>query len=149
VNSRLGATDAALAEQRATIAGLTRVTDWTLRLGIDPDATGVRLEAPDGGAQAGTVLFSTASNELVMVASGLPAPVEGEEYRCWVESDGDRVPIGAMYRAGELSYWVGEVGTAVGADEDQTFGVSLVATASDGVDGDVVLVGDAQSMRAP
>ena len=108
------------------------------RLGIGR----IRLEAPDGGAQAGTVLFSDATGELAMVASGLPALPEGQEYRCWVEVDGTRVPIGTMYRAGELSYWVGEVDETIGVDAGRAFGVSLMASAADGVDGEVVLLGD-------
>jgi hypothetical protein len=142
VSSRMDAADAAIAEQRAAIAGLTVVTDWSLRIASDPEASRIRLEAPDGGAQAGTVLFSDATGELAMVASGLPALPEGQEYRCWVEVDGTRVPIGTMYRAGELSYWVGEVDETIGVDAGRAFGVSLMASAADGVDGEVVLLGD-------
>jgi hypothetical protein len=145
LSSRLTEADAALADQRATIAGLALVTDWTLRLGADPDATRVRLEAAGDGPQAGSVLFSSATNELVMVASGLPAPAEGEEYRCWVESGGSRAFIGAMYRAGDLAYWVGELGQMTGEGEPGTFGVSRVPSTSDGVDGEVMLVGEPQA----
>jgi hypothetical protein len=141
LSSRIAESDAAIAEQRAAIAGLTVVTDWTLRIASDPEASRIRLESPDGGAQAGTVLFSDATGELAMVASGLPTPPEGQEYRCWVEVDGARVPIGTMYRAGELSYWVGEVDEAIGAEAGQSFGVTLMPSAADGVEGDAVLTG--------
>jgi hypothetical protein len=50
------------------------------------------------------------------------------------------VAIGRMYRAGELAYWVGELDEAM-ADQDLTFGVTLVDAASSGLTGDVVLVG--------
>ena len=140
IDSRLTAADAAIAEQRSTIAGLGIIADWTLRLSRDPAASHVRLAAADGGAQEGTVLLAGERNELVMVASGLPVPAEGQEYRCWVEASGGRVAIGRMYRAGELAYWVGELEEAI-ADEELTFGVTLVDSASSGLTGEVVLTG--------
>jgi len=140
-NARLEEADAAIAEQRATAAGLSIVMDWTMRLSADPDATGVRLAAGGGRGAAGTVLFSPDRGELVMVASGLPVPPDGQEYRCWIEEDGERVPIGAMYRAGSLAYWAGEVDALRGRQGSVAFGVSLVDTRSDGVSGEVVLAG--------
>jgi hypothetical protein len=138
-DARLRQVDAAMAEQRATLAGMAIVTDWTLRLSADPDATGLRLEAPGGGAGAGTVVYSAARGELVMVADGLPDPGIDQEYRCWVERDGQRVPIGTMYRAGDLAYWAGEVDLIRGVGDDLVIGVSLVDAASGGVSGEVVL----------
>jgi hypothetical protein len=140
IDARLTAADAAIAEQRSTIAGLGIIADWTLRLSADPAASHVRLGAADGGAQEGTVLLAGDRNELVMVASGLPVPAEGQEYRCWVEESGERVAIGRMYRAGELAYWVGELEEPI-ADEELTFGVTLVDADSSGLTGDVVLTG--------
>jgi len=140
IDARVTAADAAIAEQRTTIAGLGIIADWTLRLSGDPEVSHLRLDAADGGAQEGTVLLAGDRNELVMVASGLPVPAEGQEYRCWVEASGERVAIGRMYRAGELAYWVGELDEAM-ADQDLTFGVTLVDAASSGLTGDVVLVG--------
>jgi hypothetical protein len=139
-DARLTAADAAIAEQRSTIAGLGIIADWTLRVSGDPAASQVRLEAADGGAQEGTVLLAGERNELVMVASGLPVPAAGQEYRCWVETSGERVTIGRMYRAGELAYWVGELDQAI-VEGELTFGVTLVDVASSGVTGDVVLIG--------
>jgi hypothetical protein len=46
------------------------------------------------------------------------------EYRCWVESGGVRTPIGKMFFAGDVAYWVGEVPDADSLPEDATFGVS-------------------------
>jgi hypothetical protein len=141
INARLTAADAAIAEQRSTIAGLAIVADWTLRLSGDPAASHVRLQAADGGAQEGTVVLAGERNELVMVASGLPLPPPGQEYRCWVETSGERVAIGRMYRAGELAYWVGELEQGI-TDEDLRFGVTQVDAASSGLTGDVVLIGE-------
>ena len=140
-DARLTAADAAVAEQRTTIAGLGIISDWTLRLSGDPAATHVRLAAADGGVQAGSVLLAAARNELVMVASGLALPPDGHEYRCWVEVAGERVTIGRMYRAGELSYWVGEVSRPIEVG-DLTFGVTMVDSAIEGLSGEVVLIGE-------
>ncbi len=140
VSARLTAADAAIAEQRSTIAGLGIIADWTLRLSGDPAASHIKLEAADGGTQGGTVLLAGDRNELVIVASGLPVPAAGQEYRCWVETSGERVAIGRMYRAGELAYWVGELDQAV-TDDQLTLGVTLVDAASGGLIGDVVLIG--------
>jgi Anti-sigma-K factor rskA len=142
VGPRLAEADAAIAEQRAAVAGLEVVSDWALRVGAAPDAARVRLAAQDGGPQAGTVVFSDATDELVMVASGLPEPAAGDEYRCWIESGGERIPIGAMYRAGALAYWVGEVDLPTLAGDGHAFGVTLVPSSSEGVSGDPVLAGE-------
>jgi hypothetical protein len=141
ISSRLAEGESALAEQRSTVAGLSIVTDWALRLGADPEASGVRLAAADDGAASGTVLFSPSSGELVMVATGLPAAPGGQEYRCWIVEGGERVPIGAMYRAGALAYWAGEIEALRGTASEVEFGVSLVDSDSEGVSGEVVLAG--------
>jgi len=140
-DARLTAADASLAEQRTTIAGLGIISDWTLRLSGDPAATHVRLTAADGGAQAGSVLLSATGTELVMVASGLSPPPGGREFRCWVEVAGEQVTIGRMYRAGELAYWVGELSRPI-LDGELRFGVTLVDSATDGLSGEVVLIGE-------
>jgi hypothetical protein len=141
IDARLAEADAAIAEQRGAIAGLTMVADWTLRLSADAEAGRARLQPPGGGAASGTVLFSSDTQELVMVASGLAPPGAGREYRCWVEFDGQRQPIGRMYFAGELAYWVGHVDELTQA-EGPAFGVSLVDASSDDLSGDLVLLGE-------
>jgi Anti-sigma-K factor rskA len=140
-SSRLAEADAAIADQRATLAGLSIVIDWTLRLSADPETSGVQLAADGAGAATGTVLYSPDRGELVMVASGLPVPPDGQEYRCWIQENGERVPIGAMYRAGALAYWAGDVDALRGRGDGLAFGVSLVDAASEGISGEVVLAG--------
>jgi hypothetical protein len=44
-----------------------------------------------------------------------------------VESGGVRTPIGKMFFAGDVAYWVGEVPNADSLPEDATFGVSAGA----------------------
>jgi Anti-sigma-K factor rskA len=139
--SRLADTESTIAAQRATVAGLSNVVDWTVRLSADPETSGVRLTSAGNGGATGTVLYSPERGELVMVASGLPAPPAGQEYRCWIEEGGERVPIGAMYRAGALAYWAGEVDALRGREGDLAFGVSLVDADSEGISGEVVLAG--------
>jgi hypothetical protein len=62
------------------------------------------------------------------------------EYRCWMESGGERTPIGQMFFAGDVAYWVGEVPDIAALGADATFGVSLSPNATD-VSADPVLAG--------
>jgi hypothetical protein len=141
LDARLIAADARIAEQRNAIAGLTVVTDWTLRLGAAPDAQLVRLSSPQGGAAAsGTVLLSADRGELVMLATDLPAPPTGYEYRCWVDQGSGPVRIGKMYQVGSVAYWGGAVERLRGI-EAFTLGVTLASQASDGPGGATVLTG--------
>jgi hypothetical protein len=141
IDSQLADANAAITEQRSAIAGLAMVTDWTLRLSADAEAGRARLQPAVGETPTGTVLFSSDSQELVMVASGLTPPPAGREYRCWVELEGERQPIGRMYFAGDLAYWVGEVDELT-KTEGLAFGVSLVDAATQNLTGDVVLRGE-------
>jgi hypothetical protein len=107
------------------VALLEETTEATLRIQAQPDATRVNLEPTGPGGQAGTLLFSPSSGELVMVATGLAATPPGDEYGCWVESDGTRERIGRMYWAGELWTWAGPVDGLESLPAHATFGVSL------------------------
>jgi hypothetical protein len=141
LDSQLADANAAIQEQDRAIAGLTMLSDWTLRLSADAEAGRVRLASVSGDATTGTAMFSGDTRELVMVASGLSLPPAGSQYRCWIQADGERVLIGQMYFAGDLAYWVGEVDALDGVS-DATFGVSLVDASSDGLEGPVVLQGE-------
>jgi hypothetical protein len=144
LDAQLADADAAIQEQDRAIAGLTMLSDWTLRLSADADAGRARLASSSDAAPTGTVLFSGDTRELVMAASGLTPPPAGSQYRCWIETEGDQVLIGQMYFAGELAYWVGEVDALDGVSA-ATFGVSLVDEESSGLDGPVVLRGETRS----
>jgi hypothetical protein len=109
------------------VAVLQETTAATLRLEAAPDTQRVALAATEAGAgSAGDVLFSPSSGELLVVAAGL-APLEpGQEYGCWLESNGERRRIGEMYPGGDLQSWAGQVGGLVDLPSDALFGVSLV-----------------------
>ncbi len=128
-----------LDRQAAEIRGLSHVATRGLEIGAEADAQRVAL-AGTSGDLSGTILYSGAARELVILAEGLEPPEAGREFRCWVEVDGQRVLIGKMFFGGGLSYWAGPV------DADLTtagrFGVTLVDASGTSVDGEPVLVGD-------
>jgi len=137
VDSRI---DQRLADQTETIAALEEVTAATLVVTAEPDVRRVALSASDPGLR-GTLVFSPSTSELVVVATGLTPPPEGQEYRCWVERTDDRERVGLMFFSDGLAYWVGPVPAVEGLSGDARFGVSLVSIdgSADSVD---VLVGD-------
>ena len=122
------------------IAVLQETTETMLRLGSQPDTRTVELvPTAAGGGSAGTLMFSPASGELVMVASGLPALTPGQEYGCWVEVNGQRTRIGKMYPGGDLQSWAGPVSGLADLPPHAVFGVSLVP--APGAAGEPVLTG--------
>lgn len=129
---------------------LARVTVATLRVEGDPAAERVSL-APTGAADTrGTLVFSRATGELVVVATDLAPPPPGMEYRCWVETEDGRRRMGRMFFGGGIAYWVGPVEGLDIVGPGARFGVSLVDLAAEGADGDPVLVGElAEAARAP
>jgi anti-sigma-K factor RskA len=131
-----------IAQQAEIVAGLSKVTSSTLRLEAQPDVRRVELAGGPGSTANGSILFSPASRELVVVASGLTEPAAGQELRCWVEVDGRRDPVGRMYFGGELSFWVGDVDRLGGIGSGARFGVSLVNADGTPVEGDPVLSGE-------
>jgi hypothetical protein len=126
-------------DRRASeINGLSRIATRSLEIGAEADASRVALVG--SGDLGGTILFSGAAKELVIVAEGLEPPDAGKEFRCWVEVDGRRVLIGKMFFGGGLSYWAGDVD--VDLAQAGRFGVSLVDSSGTSVDGEPVLVGE-------
>jgi hypothetical protein len=134
--------DATIREQAEAVTDLATVTAWTLRLSAQPDARRVALTAPGAPNQQGTLVFSPATHDLVVVATGLPNPPAGQEFRCWVELGGARKGVGKMFFGGGIAYWVGPAPVVSGLSGDATFGVSLVDLAAPGVQRDPVLVGE-------
>ena len=92
----------------------------------EPDAEHVALRGVTDPALDGSLVFSPSTADLVVVATGLIAPPAGQEYRCWVEVDGQRQPVGRMFFSDELAYWAGDVPALSGLTGAATFGVSLV-----------------------
>jgi hypothetical protein len=142
LESRLARQDAAIAARDEIVAGLSRVSSWSLRLSAEPDAERVSLASASGDRAAGTLVYSAERKELVVVATGLVEPSGGREFRCWVEVDGQRVKIGRMFFGGDLAYWAGEV-PAIDEGSGASFGVSVVDAADpDAVDGAPVISGE-------
>jgi Anti-sigma-K factor rskA len=136
----LGERDAQIARQADVVDALASVTAYSLRVSGESDARSVRLASTTGGAASGTILFSPSTGELVVVADDLVEPPEGSEFRCWVEVDGARRPVGRMFFGGGLSYWVGDVEAVGGLTGGATFGISL-SDGSGSTGAEPVLVG--------
>jgi hypothetical protein len=132
--------DERAAAQAQQIASLAKVATWSLRIDAEPDAQYVELASASGATAS--LVFSPTSTELVVLASGLEEPPAGQEYRCWLETESGRSPIGKMFFGGGVSYWVGEVATVETAVDGTRFGVSLVPVGGDAVSGDAVLLGE-------
>jgi hypothetical protein len=133
-----------LADQQAGAAGLSRVTAAAVALSAEPDVVRVDLEpTPDSpsGSVEGSLVYSAASSDLVVIASGLTEPSADREYRCWVEVDGTRTSVGRMFFGGDLAFWAGRVESVADLPEGSTFGVTLVAAGGAGLDGPAVLAG--------
>ena len=135
-----GRVDERLAAQAFEINALERVTIATLDVTAEPDVRRVSL----GGTQptvAGSLIFSPSTTELVVVATGLTPPPEGQEYRCWVEQAGDRQGVGKMFFSADLAYWIGPVSAVEGLVGDASFGVTLVDVSGSGGEARDVLIG--------
>lgn len=120
-----GRVDERLAAQVAEIEALERVNLATLEVTAEPDARRVALGSGDS-AVTGSLVFSPSTAELVVVASGLTPPPDGQEYRCWVELAGDRQGVGKMFFSDALAYWIGPVPAVEGLVGEASFGVTLV-----------------------
>jgi anti-sigma-K factor RskA len=129
-----------LAVAQAQSAGLAHVTAATLALTGEPDAEHVQLAGTDD--RWGSVVYSADKGELAVIANGLTEPAGDREYRCWVEIDGQRTPVGKMFFGGDLAFWAGPVETISDLPPGSTFGVSLVDTAGSDVGEPPVLTGD-------
>ena len=102
----------------------------------------VALVSTDGSMTEGTLVYSPSTTDLVVTATGLVEPPEGQEYRCWVLVDGERQPVGRMFFADDLAFWVGETPAIAGQADGMTFGVSLAEVGSPSLDADPVIVGE-------
>ncbi|HET9851474.1 MAG TPA: anti-sigma factor [Candidatus Limnocylindrales bacterium] len=101
---RRAAAEADAQELTAAIAVVDRM--------LASDHKVVRLETTSGAA-AGTISWSR--HDWVVLTNALAEPPSGQEYLCWLETDGRNVPIGRMDFAGDTAYWVASL------DEWQTW----------------------------
>jgi hypothetical protein len=142
LDARFAERDTVIAAQGESIAGLAKVSGWSLRLSGMPDAERVHLASTGGQDVSGTLLYVPTTKELVVVATGLTEPPAGREFRCWVEKDGQRIKVGKMFFGGGLAYWVGEVERLDDA-QGARFGVSLTdAALPDDLGGPPVIAGE-------
>jgi len=74
----------------------------------------------DGGGEV-TVVRSSAANQAVLVASGLPEPPEGSVYELWLIHEGDMVPAGLISGGEHELPLKGDPATALG------FGITIEA----------------------
>jgi hypothetical protein len=137
VNNRV---DGELAAQGVTIAALEHVAAATMNVSAEPDAEYVAMKGSDP-ALDGDLIYSPSTIELVVLADGLTPPLSGQEYRCWVEINGQREPVGKMFFSAHLAYWTGPAPELKGVSDGATFGVSLVDASGNPVDSAPVLVG--------
>lgn len=113
-----------LDQARADTAALASVTASLDRVILDPAHHAVALTAADGST-AGSVVWS--SHDLVVLTTALAKPPADSVYRCWVERDGKRSPIGKMFFADGTGYWTGALDdwATTSFAAGSTFGISL------------------------
>ena len=133
--------DAQLAAQNATVEALEKLTTATIDVTGEPDAQHVALAGVTDPKLDGNLVFSPATTELVVVSYGLTNPAAGQEYRCWVEVNGQRERVGKMFFSNDLAYWAGDVPAVSGLSGTATFGVSLVDASGQSIQTDPVLTG--------
>ena len=126
--------------QAAELDALGDVARGTIRLDAQPDVQRVALAGSTAGP-TGELIFSPTSTEVVVVADGLTPAASGHEYRCWVEQDGKRLPIGKMFFGGSVAYWVGPVPALATLRGPAMFGVSLIELGATDGRGQQVLAG--------
>ncbi len=121
-------------------AALAALHDATLRLAGEPGVRRVLLAGSDQTV-AGTLLFSPATLDLVVSATGLVPPPAGQELSCWISApDGSRIRMGRMEFAGGLAWWAGWSDELADAGPGTQFGVTRVDASGASI-GDDVLVG--------
>jgi hypothetical protein len=130
-----------LASQTTMISALERVQTATIELTADPEGRRVELASTAGGNTTGTLLFSPSTSRLVVVAYDLVQPPSGQEYRCWVEIDGQRHDVGRMFFADELAFWVGETPEVSDLPSGTVFGVSATSIGSASLEAEPVIRG--------
>jgi hypothetical protein len=131
-----------LEAQATTISALEKVQRTTLDLTADAGSRRIALISTEGGETTGTLLFSPSTAQLVVVAYDLVRPANGQEYRCWVEIDGERHNVGRMFFADELAYWVGETPEVRDLPPGTLFGVSPTPVGSPSLEADPVIRGE-------
>jgi hypothetical protein len=87
---------------RAESAELGKLIHTTELILAEPANKSVALTSADG-TSAGIVAWS--KSDAIVIAANLTEPPPGLIYRCWVEKDGTRSPVGDMAFHQGLGYW--------------------------------------------
>ena len=107
------------------------------RILATPTHWSVTLHTADG-APGGTLAWSP--SEMVVLTSALTPATPGTTYRCWVERDGSRTPVGTMSFGGGLGYWAGSMAAWGSFEPGSRFGVTAIPAGAS--EGPAVLVAD-------
>lgn len=126
------------AQQEA--AGLQALAVTVDRVLSDPSHRVVPLRAADGAA-SGSVSWSR--HDIAVLTLALEPPPPNRVYRCWIERDGVRSPVGQMGFSGATAYWNGSLDewATISFDAGGVFGISLEPVAGS-VGNPAVLVAD-------
>jgi Anti-sigma-K factor rskA len=116
---------------QAEEAALATVTTALDRVMASDSPRIVALRRPDGTA-AGSIAWSR--RDIVVLTTALEEAPAGQEYRCWLETDGHRTPIGRMEYADEVSFWAASLDdwATIAIGPGTRFGVSLEAVGGTG-----------------
>jgi Anti-sigma-K factor rskA, C-terminal len=120
--AHLNASDAS----RRALAGALQTTTQVL---ADPAHQATALTAADGSAN-GTVAWN--QHDLVVLATGLAAPVEGQVYRCWVTGPGGETPVGQMEFVDGQAFWVGALDGWASVDLQNAYSFAVTLETSTG-----------------
>jgi len=115
---------ARLEQARADAAALEAVTATLDRVLADPAHRIVDLRTVDGSV---TGSLSWSSQDIAVLTTALDRPSADRVYRCWIERDGTRSPVGTMSFAGGTAFWMGSLDewATTTFDAGGTFGISL------------------------
>lgn len=105
-------------------AGLEALAVTVDRVLSDPDHRVVSLRGADGTA-SGSISWSR--HDIAVLTLALEPPPPDRVYRCWIERDGVRSPVGQMWFSGGTAYWNGSLDewATTSFQGGGTFGISL------------------------
>lgn len=116
-----------LERANAELADLSVVVATLDRILANEKHVVVALSTADG-TPGGAIAWDR--SEVVVVSTFLQRPPEGREYRCWMEEDGKRWPVGTMSFSGSTAYWAGTLESwHASFASGSRFGVSLIPPA--------------------
>ena len=97
-----------LNQANSEISALASATTDLDRILADPGHKVAQLATLDG-KPAGSVSWSTAQDQVVVLTSALQPPPAGQVYRCRVMNNGSATVVGEMRFSGSVAYWAGSL----------------------------------------